>query len=100
MNYRKISLNQGGLKGAEIHFIEANERGIGELTKKYPRNPTHIGMQKLFKDLRVHLLTICGVINPEMDNNVAAQHLIETTVDCIEMDGETITLSGEKLATA
>ena len=100
MNYRKISLNQGGLKGAEVHFIETNEKGIGELTKKYPRNPTHVGLQKLFKELRVHLLNICGVINSDMDNHIAAQHLLETTVDCIEMDGDTITITGEKLATA
>lgn len=100
MNYRKISLNQGGLKGAEIFYIEKNDKGIGELTKKYPRNPTHVGLQKLFKDLRLHLLNICGIINPDMDPNIAAQHLTETTVDCIEMDGDTITITGEKLATA
>jgi hypothetical protein len=100
MNYRKISLNAQGTKGAAVEYLEPNSKGLMELTKKFPRNPVHLGMQKLFKDLRVHLLNICGVINPEMDNNIAAQHLLETTVDCIEMDGDTITLSGEKLATA
>ncbi len=100
VNYRKVSLNQGGLKGAELHYLEMNDRNVPELTKKFPRNPVHLGLQKHFKDLRVHLLNICGVINHEMDNNTAAQHLIETSVDCIEMDGDTITISGEKLATA
>lgn len=99
VNYKKISLNQGGLKGAELHYLEPNERCIMELTKKYPRNPAHVELQKLFKDLRVHLLSICGIINSETDNNIAAQHLVETTVDCIEFDGDTIILSGEKLAT-
>lgn len=99
VNFKKISLNQGGLKGAELHYLEPNERGIQELTKKYPRNPTHLGLQKNFKDLRVHLLSICGLINQDMDNNLAAQHLVETTVDCVEIDGGTIILSGEKLVT-
>lgn len=99
VTFRKVSLNQGGLKGAELHYLEANERNILELTKKYPRNPVHLGLQKNFKDLRVHLLSICGLINPDMDNNLAAQHLVETTVDCIEIDGGAIILSGEKLVT-
>lgn len=99
VNFKKISLNSGGLKGAELHYTEPNERGVMELTKKFPRNPIHLGLQKNFKDLRVHLLSICGLINSEMDNNIAAQHLVETTVDCIEIDGNTIVLSGEKLAT-
>ncbi|MFA7287639.1 MAG: hypothetical protein WC055_02050 [Melioribacteraceae bacterium] len=100
MNYKKISLNAHGAKGAEIFFLEPNDKGLQELTKKYPRNPCHIGMQKLFKDLRPHLLNICGIINSDMDMNIMAQYLLETTVDCIELDGGTITLSGEKLATA
>lgn len=100
MNYRKISLNSGGTKGCELHFLEPNDKNLMELTKKYPRNPVHLGMQKLFKDLRPHLLNICGQINDSMDLNTIAQHTLETTVDCIEMDGDTITLKGEKLATA
>lgn len=98
--YRKISLNTEGTKGAEIHFLEPNSKNLMELTKRYPRNPVHLGMQKLFKDLRTHLLNICGIITDDMDLNIIAQHVIETSVDCIEMDGDTITISGNKLATA
>lgn len=100
MNYRKIKINQNGLKGAELHFIETNERGTPELTKKYPRNPVHLGLQKLFKDLRIHLLQVCQQVNDSMDENILAQLVMETHVDCICFDGDTITIEGEKQVTA
>jgi len=62
MKYKKIHINQGGLKGAAVEYVENNDRNIPELTKKFPRNPLHLGLQKLFKDLRPHLLNICGNI--------------------------------------
>ena len=99
MNYSKITLVGHGIKGAIVEYYEKNNKGLLEPTKKTLRNPTHHEIQKQFKELRVHLLSICGIINPEMDNNTAAQHVLETTVHSIELDGDTIIIKGEKLAT-
>lgn len=96
INFKKISMNQNGFRGAEIHYLEPNDKGINELTKKYPRNPVHLGLEKLFKDLRVHLLWVCDVINDSMDINEQAQKITETSVHTIELDGEHIVVSGEK----
>lgn len=99
MNFKKISLNSSGIKGAEIHFLEPNERGVMELTKKYPKHPVHIGLEKLFKDLRVHLLQVCKMIHDDMDVNIQAQLVLETSVHTIETDGQHFVIHGEMLAT-
>ena len=100
MKYSKITLVGHGIKGAVVEWYDANNKGLLEPAKKTFRNPVHIGLQKQFKELRVHLLSICGIINSEVDNNTAAQHLVETTVHSIELDGDTVIIKGEKLATA
>ena len=56
MNIRKIVLSEDGFKGAEIHYYnekEKNGRQMLVLTKEYPNNPIHFGLEKMFKDLRL-----------------------------------------------
>lgn len=99
MNIRKVVLADEGFKGAVIEFFQEEEKNGRKqlvLTKKYPHNPVHLGLEKMFKELRIHLLQICGLINDEMDTNIQAQVVLETIVDTIELDTETITLSGTK----
>jgi len=100
MKFRKIALTAQGTKGAEIHWYEPNDKGLSELNKRYPRNPIHIGLQKLFKDLRVHALNVNGYIHDGMDMNMIAQHILETTINRLELDGTTIQLIGHKMATS
>lgn len=83
-----------GLKGAEVHYTELNEKGIPFLTKVYPRNVVHFALQKKFKDLRKHLLSICGQTNADMKPDVAANLEEGATVKCIEFDGDGIFLQG------
>lgn len=99
MNIRKIILSEDGFRGAEVHFFQEKEksgRPMMVLTKEYPKNPIHFGLEKMFKDLRLPLLEICGYVSDDMDKNVVAQLLMETSVSGIEMDSEYIVLSGEK----
>jgi len=99
MNIRKIVLSEDGFKGAEIHYYnekEKNGRQMLVLTKEYPKNPIHFGLEKMFKDLRLPLLEICGFVTDDMDKNVVAQMLMETKVFGLEIDSEYVILSGEK----
>ena len=94
MKIKKINLTQSGFKGAEVHFLEANDRGVLELTKKGFKNPIHFAMEKGFKDLRFHILSVYGIINDSMDVSVQAQLILESEVDSIELDGGSIVLLG------
>lgn len=99
MNIRKVSLNDSGFKGCEVHFfeeVEKNGRKSMELTKKYPKNPVHLGLEKLFKDLRIHLLEICGLVNDQTDKDIKDMTINQTFVDTVEFDTECIIISGEK----
>lgn len=95
MNYRKISLNQSGLKGAELHFTELNEKGIPVLTKVYPKSVVHLALQKKFKELRKHLVDICGQTNADMKEDIKANYAEGALVKTIEFDGDKIFLQGE-----
>lgn len=100
MDFRKIHISEGGFRGAELHFFQEEEKGGRKqmvLTKKYSKNPVHLSLEKMFKDLRPHLLYICGLINDKMDESIKSQVIIETFVNTVELDSEVIILSGEKM---
>jgi hypothetical protein len=94
MNFKKISLSQSGFKGAEVHFLEPNDRGVMELTKKGLKNPIHFALEKAFKDLRFHILNVYGILKEEMTDEEKAYMIMRAMVDSVELDGESIVLIG------
>jgi hypothetical protein len=102
MEFKKIQINGGGFKGMALEFYQEEEKGGRKqmvLTKKYPKNPVHLGLEKLFKDLRPHLLQICRIIHEDMDKTIMAQIINETSVNSIELGVDMLVLKGEQLAT-
>lgn len=95
MNYQRIELNDGGLKGATIFYSVPNEKGIPVKHKVYPKSVVHIALQKHFKSLRKHLLDICGQTNADMKEDIAAYYADGAVVKTIEFDGDKIFLQGE-----
>lgn len=94
MNFKKISLSQSGFKGAEVHFLEPNDRGVMELTKKGLKNPIHFALEKSFKDLRFHILNVYGILKEEMTDEEKSYMIMRASVDSVELDGESIVLIG------
>ena len=96
MNIRKVSLNNGGFKGAEVHFLQEEEKsGKSQIVlhKTYPKNPVHMGLEKLFKDLRGHILNIYDIRSDEeavndFYINQTIVHTVECDLDCIVLHGQ------------
>lgn len=94
MNFKLIRLVENGFKGCSVEYLEEekkNDRTQMVLTKKYPKRPVHLNIERGFKGLRQHILAIYGYT----DN--MEQLIQETHVDVIRLDGESIILEGEKL---
>lgn len=99
MIFRKISLTDGGFKGCSVEFYReklVKDKPMQVLTKEYPKNPVHLGLEKMFKDLRSHLLEICGITDNSGDESITAHLISETSVDTIEVDAECIVIGGTK----
>lgn len=97
MIIRKVSLNGSGFKGIECHYLqEVEKEGKTKLVlhKAYPKDPAHLGLVKLFKDLRPHLLNIVGITSD--DESVTAMYINETHVDTVESHGDIIIIHGER----
>ena len=97
MQIKKIKLNDGGFKGAEIMFLKPEEKKNkvfnNEITEKR-KNPIHYDMEKPFKDLRYHLLLICGVINTSMDKTELDFTIADSEVVSIKFDDEGFVITG------
>lgn len=105
MIIKKVSLNGYGLKGAEVHYLEENKRSIAELTKKYPKDPVPLSIEKLFKELRGHLLATngypLGALNEAQRDsfiNRCHVHTLECTGDVIVVKGEFDALSDKQVS--
>lgn len=99
MNFRKVRLNDEGFKGAELHFFKEklkDGKPMIVLTKEYPKNPVHLGLEKLFKELRIHILQNCDIISDSLDESIHPYFVQETIVEVVEMDGDSIVLRGKK----
>jgi hypothetical protein len=97
MQIKKIKLNDGGFKGAEIMFLKPEEKKNkvfnNEITEKR-KNPIHYDMEKPFKDLRYHLLLICGVINTSMEKTELDFTIADSEVVSIKFDDESFVITG------
>jgi len=98
MNIKKISLTANGFKGAEISFLTQtfkNNRPFLNETIEKRKNPIHGDMEKLFKDLRVHLLDVCNINNSRLSEAEQNTLILETEISSIEFDNDSFLLSGE-----
>lgn len=88
---RKIKLRLGGIKGAEVTKIVPDEKEnrmkFREVTEK-SQHPIHLGLEKLFKSLRVHMMKIY-----ELDESGSLE---EIYVDGVRKEVEWFTLFGRK----
>jgi hypothetical protein len=98
MNIRKVALSGSGFRGCEIHFFQEETKEDGTvkivLHKVYPKDPVHLGLVKLFKDLRPHLLNIVGITHA--DESITAMYINETHVDTVETHGDIVIIHGER----
>lgn len=99
MNFKKITICDSGFKGISVEYFQEelkNGKPMLVLTKKYPKNPVHLGLEKLFKELRIHLLQNCDIISDSLDESIQPYFVQETIVETIELDGDSIILKGKK----
>jgi len=98
MNIKKIELQGGGYKGANVFFLtqtfKQNRPFLNETIEKR-KNPIHGDMEKLFKDLRVHLLDVCNINNNRLSEAEQKTIILETEISSIEFDNDSFLLSGE-----
>jgi hypothetical protein len=99
MNIKRITLNSNGFKGAEITYLKQdfkNQRPfINEIVEKR-KHPIHMDFEKLFKDLREHLLDICQIANNRLSEVELKSLVLDTDVISIEFDNEHFLITGEK----
>lgn len=103
MNISKITLVDGGLKGIKVEYTEPNEkdgRSKFDVIKKQIKHPIHIGLEKPFKDLRVHLLEIFGIIEGAMNKAEKDSHIQDCNVTGVVIGADEFTIVGEKLVFA
>lgn len=97
MIIKKVKINDNGFKGAAIDYYqeeEKNGKAVLVLNKKYPKNPIHLGLEKLFKDLRPHILAIYGIVYDTANLNDMA--ISQTTIDTVKADNGVIEIGGFK----
>jgi len=98
MNIKRIELQSNGFKGANVHFLThtmKNSRPFINETIEKRKNPIHGDMEKLFKDLRVHLLDVCNINNNRLSEAEQKTIILETEISSIEFDNDSFLLSGE-----
>lgn len=98
MNIKKIELVSGGFKGSTVTFLSQtfkNNRPFVNETIEKRKNPIHMDMEKLFKDLRIHLLDVCKINNIRLSEAEQKTVILETDISSIEFDNDSFVLSGE-----
>ncbi len=99
MNISKIQLKAKGFKGLYVEYTEEETRSVKpDLTPKSiePKNPIHYHLDRMFRDLKLHILNLCEVINDSMLEPDILFHASETEIKEIEIKGDAIKLKGVK----
>lgn len=98
MNIKRVTLTANGFKGAEVtylvHEFRNNRPFINETVKKN-KNPIHLDLEKLFKDLRYHLLDAFKITNNRLSEAEIKTLVLETNVNSIEWDNDSFMIKGE-----
>lgn len=98
MNIKKVELTANGFKGANVYFLVhefRNNRSFINEDIKRNKNPIHMDMEKLFKDIRIHLLDIFKISNNRLSEAEIKTIILETNVNSIEWDNDSFTIRGE-----
>jgi len=98
MNIKKVSLLSGGFKGAEIVFLKAdfkNNRPVIHTITEERKNPIHMDFERIFKDLRIHLLEIFKIANNRLSESEIKTLILDTDVHSIEWDGDGFIIKGD-----
>lgn len=99
MEIKKITLQDGGLKGCLVTYVTPETKSNRTLPREHTdkvRHPIHFGLEKPFKDLRFHLLEICGLVNDEMKKSEIDYVINCTEVTGIKLDGGRFVIMGIK----
>jgi hypothetical protein len=103
MTIKKITLAEGGLKGCTVIYVEPKQKGNRTLYPKHTaeeKHPIQIALERPFKDLRFHLLEICGLVNDDMEKGEIDQVVALTRVTGVKLEGDKFSIAGEKEAFA
>jgi len=98
MNIKRVDLQSNGFKGATVHILVhefRNNRPFINEDIKVNKNPIHMDLEKLFKDLRIHLLDIFKIANNRLSEAEIKTLILETNVNSIEWDNDSFTIKGE-----
>jgi len=98
MNIKKIVLKSNGFKGADVTFLKnvfKNNRPFIDEDIAIRKYPIHLDFEKLFKDLRIHLLDVYKINNIRLSDSERNTLLLETEVSSIEFDNDSFILAGE-----
>lgn len=99
MNIKKVTLQNSGFKGAVVTYLREEQKNgrpfINEVIEKR-KHPIHLGLEKMFKDLRPFLLEITTLLRGDEDKQTKQFTIQECEVTGIEFDALSFTLIGEK----
>lgn len=99
MEIKSVKLVNGGFKGFDVVMLKEEEKEgrskINKVTER-PRHPIHLGLEIPFKDLRFHLLQICGLINDDMDKADIDATLEECDVTSVDIEDTYFKIRGVK----
>lgn len=99
MEIKKIKLLSGGYKGAEVTYLKPEMKNkkefINEIVEKR-KHPIHGDMEKPFRDLRYHLLEICGYLSGPLDKSEIDYMIAECEIVSISFKSGMFVLSGTK----
>lgn len=98
MDIRKIKLNSGGNKGAEITVVkpdQMNPKFTKEVIEKR-KYPIHNDLDQLFKQLRYHALNIADMIHSDMDKLEVDYAVSDCEIDGIKTEGSEFLIIGKK----
>jgi len=99
MEIKKIKLVNGGYKGLEVSYLKPEIKNgktfITEMIEKR-KHPIHMDLEKVFKDLRYHLIEIFGIIRGDMEKMDIDYLISECDFTGIKIDGTSFELYGTK----
>jgi hypothetical protein len=97
MYITRVKLKEKGIGGAEIEFLQQEERS-GRYSNvpntKEPPHPVHQELEDLFKDLRFYLLDIFKIIRDNMTKEDKDSLIYDTEVTELTAEGDYIVLNG------
>lgn len=99
MNIKKISLQNSGFKGAVVTYLREEQKNgrpfINEVIEKR-KHPIHLGLEKMFKDLRPFLLELTGNLQGTEDRQSKEYIIQDAEIISVEFDALSFVLKGER----